>query len=124
MKAQSFNLLFASCVLLSSTMAAAGEPAEGTQVTFDGQLTTQIHVRNDSDFDSTERYDDLDGQTEGQAATFFAPRLTIEIPGQSRIVYAAELGWNAWSRNNPGQPEQFGQSAAPGHRGVANKFPP
>ena len=114
MNALMFKILLASCLLASSMSTAAFADAKETQVNLEGRLTTQVHLRNDSDFDPTERYDDLDGQSEGQAATFFAPRLTLDIPGQSRIVYAAELGWNAWSRNNPGQPQQFGGSDAPG----------
>ena len=113
MKRSTRILISASC-FVGFLLTAAVAAAEETKVSLEGHLPTQVHVRNDSDFDPTDRYYDVDGQTEGQAATFFAPRVTLEIPGRARVVYALELGWNAWSRNNPGQPNQFGGSDAPG----------
>jgi len=87
-----------------------------------GNFLTQLHLRNDSDFDGSSRFDDLDGQTDGQVATFFAPRLTIAASGGVTVNYELELGWNAWGRNDPGQPNQFGPSTAPGlaarHKGL------
>ncbi len=113
MKRSTVITTFLSCLFVAF-LASGPAMADETKVSLEGRLTTQLHLRNDSDFDPTDRYYDVDGQTEGQAATFFAPRVSIDVPGRARIVYGLELGWNAWSRNNPGQPNQFGGSDAAG----------
>ena len=83
-------------------------------VSFGGSFLTLAHWRNDTDFDASERYDDLDGQTEGQIASFLAPYLTIRAQGGVTVHYQAELGWNTWSRNTTGQPNQYWGSDQPG----------
>jgi len=105
-------VVFLSTVLLFSGAAMAEESAEAksasaSKTSLSGHIVTVGHYRNDSDFDRTERFDDLDGQSDAQIATFFAPRLTIEAGQGIDVVYELELGWNAWSRNDPGAPNQF-----------------
>jgi len=106
----------AACGLLVGSAAGAETLAEtpaeglaedaGPTFTFQGTFVTVGHVRSDSDFDPTPRFHDLDGQTEGQIATYFRPTLGVDT-GDLRLRYEAELGWNVWSRNNPGLPNQF-----------------
>ena len=86
----------------------------------DGVLSTTVYLRNDTDFDPSPRFDDLDGQHDGQIATYFNPRLTIDTGHNVRIYYQLELGWNAWGLNNPSQDQQFmsmpGQALQGRHR--------
>ena len=86
---------------------SAAKEAPQSKTTLSGQIVTVGHYRNDTDFDATERFDDVDGQTDAQIATFFAPHLRIEAGQGIEVHYELELGWNAWSRNNPGAPNQF-----------------
>jgi len=78
-----------------------------SRLKLNGNFMTMIHFRTDSDFDPSERHYDKDGQTEGQVASFFQPTFGIQASDNVRVVYKMELGWNAWSRNDPGQPNQF-----------------
>ena len=108
------------CMLSVAQPANADEPApqleEGSEpaeaekstpvFTFGGHFVSVGHVRSDSDFDPSERYYDVDGQTEGQVATYFRPLLTVESDG-FELRYEAELGWNVWSRNTYGLNSQF-----------------
>ena len=90
------------------------------QIRLDGMLSTTLYLRNDTDFDPSPRFDDLDGQRDGQFATFFNPTLTIDTGKQVLIKYQMEIGWNAWGLNNPSQPQQFmampGQAVQGRHR--------
>ena len=81
---------------------------------FQGQFLTQMHLRNDNDFDPSERFDDLDGQSDGQIASFFSPIFTANAGDDVTVRYQLDLGWNAWSRNDPGQPNQFFSMRTPG----------
>jgi len=95
------------------------EPAVETKddegpVTIHGKFSSLLHYRSDSDFDPSERYYDVDGQSEGQAATFFQPKLRIDAGEGVSLLYEIELGWNAWSRNDAGRPNQFLPSNQPG----------
>ncbi|MEE2788351.1 MAG: hypothetical protein VX589_13495 [Myxococcota bacterium] len=83
-------------------------------LTLSGRFLTLAHWRNDNDFDETARYDDLDGQSEGQIATFLSPTVQFQPGGGVEVRYRAELGWNTWSRNTPGQPNQYWQAAQAG----------
>ena len=76
-------------------------------VQLSGQLSTTLYYRNDTDFDASPRFDDLDGQTDSQFATNFNPTLDIQANKQVKVRYQLELGWNAWGLNNPSQPNQF-----------------
>ena len=40
---------------------------------FNGHFATVGHIRSDSDFDPSERFYDLDGQTEGWSRPIFGP---------------------------------------------------
>ena len=84
-----------------------------TRFSLQGDMRTRLHLRNDNDFDRSERFDDLDGQSDGQLATFFQPTFTAE-KGDVKVRYQLVLGWNAWSRNDPGQPNQFFNVSTPG----------
>lgn len=82
--------------------ARAGEPgAAGVTVALHGLFTTLGLYRSDSDFDPTGRTWDRDGQSEGQVATFLRPDLRLEALGGLTVFYQVELGWNAWSLNDP-----------------------
>ena len=82
--------------------------------TFQGAFLTQMHLRNDNDFDPSKRFDDLDGQSDGQLASFFSPIFTARAGDDVTVRYQLDLGWNAWSRNDPGQPNQFFSMRTPG----------
>ncbi|MAD60242.1 MAG: hypothetical protein CMH49_01845 [Myxococcales bacterium] len=86
----------------------------------DGVLSTSLYLRNDTDFDPSPRFDDLDGQRDGQIATYFNPRLSIDTGHHVKVYYQLELGWNAWGLNNPSQDQQFmsmpGQALQGRHR--------
>ena len=90
--------LAAALVLLVGSPAAA-EP----EVSLGGEMRSILLLRTDSDFDPSERWYDPDGQTEGQAATFLRADVGLELTGHVSAFYQAELGWNAWSRNDPDQ---------------------
>lgn len=98
----------------SEVTTARTKSKERVRYSLSGRLLTQAHWRNDSDFDLSERYDDLDGQTDSQIASFFDPMLTAQVGREVTICYQLELGWNAWSRNDPGQPNQFFTMRTPG----------
>ena len=92
-------------VLLATTVIspayAADEPTEKFEV--HGTFITAFLFQTDSDFDPSARYYDREGQTVGQAATFFRPDMTLRPLDQLTLFYQVELGWNAWSRNNVDQ---------------------
>jgi len=103
---------------LSATLSASPErlSAQSSPERFalSGELISQLHLRNDSDFDPTERLYDLDGQSDGQAVTLFRPTLHIEPGDGVRVHYQLELGWNAWSNSDTGRPNQYMGGGAPG----------
>jgi len=88
-------------VLLASPVFADDGPDE--QFELHGAFVTALLYQSDSDFDSTARHYDREGQSVGQAATFFRPDLTIRPQDRLTLFYQVELGWNAWSRNNVDQ---------------------
>jgi hypothetical protein len=102
----------AACGLLVAASVSAQDSAPlpvdeaATAFVFEGSFVTLGHVRSDSDFDPTPRFYDLDGQTEGQIATFFRPTIGVDA-GAFQLRYEAELGWNVWSRNSTAAPNQF-----------------
>lgn len=104
----------ASHLPLASAQEKRETPKQSKTFIVNGRLLTQLHLRNDNDFDPSERYDDLDGQSDGQLATFFSPTVTIKPGDGVTVRYQLELGWNAWSRNDPGQPNQFFSMRTPG----------
>ncbi|MCA9537520.1 MAG: hypothetical protein KC620_01455 [Myxococcales bacterium] len=75
-----------------------------------GDFVTVAHIRSDTDFDATRRFYDPDGQAAAQAATFFRPGLTLRPGLDLAVFYEAELGWSAWSRTDPGQPNPYGET--------------
>ena len=98
---KSTNLVLSLLVLCGSAQAETsvkcgkiGQPC----VSLSADFATILHLRNDSDFDSTQRYYDVDGQSQGQVATFFSPTLTLKNTENVQLVYRIELGWNGWSR--------------------------
>ena len=99
-----------------SQVPAPPQRSKSTQrsYTLKGNFLTQMHLRNDNDFDSSERFDDLDGQSDGQLASFFSPIFTARAGNDVMVRYQLDLGWNAWSRNDPGQPNQFFSMRTPG----------
>lgn len=99
-----------------ASVQKTGEKEDHPETSFDfkGDMKTRFHFRNDSDFDPSERFDDLDGQTDAQLATFFQPTLTARPGGGVTARYQLVVGWNAWSRNDPGQPNQFFNVNTPG----------
>ncbi len=107
------------CLHSPSTQAQPLKPIS-TGLSLKGTLGTSVYLRNDTDFDSSPRFDDLDGQHDGQIATFFNPTLTIKTAHNVTIYYQLELGWNAWGLNNPSQAQQFmsmpGQALQGRHR--------
>ena len=72
-----------------------------------GRFTSIAHMRNDSDFDPTPRFFDPNGQTDGQAATFLRTHVRYETGAALHVSYEMEVGWNAWSRHDPGMPDAF-----------------
>ncbi len=72
-----------------------------------GRFTTIAHMHNDSDFDPTPRFFDPNGQTDGQAATFLRSYVRYETGANLHVNYEMEVGWNAWSRHDPGMPDAF-----------------
>jgi len=105
------SLLIALSVLAAANPAkAADEPDKKVEV--HGTFITAFLFQSDSDFDASAQYYDRDGQTVGQAATFFRPDLTLRPLDRLTLFYQVELGWNAWSRNNvdqwfPGENDAF-----------------
>ncbi|MFH1530216.1 MAG: hypothetical protein ABIK09_05705 [Pseudomonadota bacterium] len=96
-----FVLIALSLLTTATPAGAADGPAENVEV--HGTFITAFLFQTDSDFDSTARHYDRDGQTVGQAATFFRPDLTLRPLDHLTLFYQVELGWNAWSRNNVDQ---------------------
>jgi len=88
---------------LSFAGPAAAEQPGGPRVSVAGLFTSLVLLRSDSDFDPSHRFYDRDGQTEGQAATFLRPDVRIGAGRGLELFYQAELGWNAWSLNDPDQ---------------------
>ena len=91
----------------SSPAATLARADEAPTIRFGGTMATLAHLRNDTDFDRSLRVDDRDGQTDGQIASYFLPKLQVDAAGGVSFVYELELGWNSWSRNDAGQPNQF-----------------
>jgi hypothetical protein len=110
----------AQLLLMSGLITSIALAKDETQTqakrsfTLRGNFLTQMHLRNDNDFDGSERFDDLDGQSDGQLASFFSPIFTARAGGDVMVRYQLDLGWNAWSRNDPGQPNQFFSMRTPG----------
>ena len=75
---------------------------------------SQLHLRNDSDFDPSERLYDLDGQTDGQAVTLFRPLIRVDAGEGVSVQYQLEVGWNTWSSMDTGRPNQYMGGGAPG----------
>ena len=97
-------------LIVAAPVSVAEEPIKKFEV--HGTFITAFLFQSDSDFDATARYYDREGQTVGQAATFFRPDLTLRPLDRLSIFYQVELGWNAWSRNNvdqwfPGKDDYF-----------------
>ncbi|MBV72417.1 MAG: hypothetical protein CMH52_13920 [Myxococcales bacterium] len=112
------NQSIIKCILLSLMSVFWCQPALSQKsmdcgqtghpcVSLNADFSTILHLRNDTDFDSTPRYYDVDGQSQGQVATFFSPTLKLKNKDNIELVYRIELGWNGWSRNDPGLPNQF-----------------
>jgi len=91
---------------------------DGVKASLGADFSTIGHYRTDSDFDATERYYDVDGQSTGQLASFLRTRLGLEklTAGNPHLslLHEMELGWNAWGGTNPGQPNAFKEMAQPG----------
>ncbi len=68
-----------------------------------GEFSGWWYWRNDSDFESTIPAYGAEGQSVGQASTFFKPQLTFRTTEKIELFYEAELGLNVWSRNDPDQ---------------------
>jgi len=95
-------------VLLVLLAIQASPPAyalEDTEKSFEfhGTFISSFLFQSDSDFDLSARYYDREGQSVGQAATFFRPDLTLRPLDHLTLFYQVEMGWNAWSRNNMDQ---------------------
>ncbi len=109
--------LYAITAALIIALLAPAPRAEATEkpvkkFEVHGTFISSFLFQSDADFDSSARYYDRDGQTVGQAATFFRPDFTIRPLDQLTLFYQVELGWNAWSRNNvdqwfPGENDAF-----------------
>ena len=94
-------LLVLLAVLLSSPAYAQDSVEKSFE--FHGTFISSFLYQSDSDFDPSARYYDREGQSVGQAATFFRPDLTLRPMDHLTLFYQVELGWNAWSRNNVDQ---------------------
>jgi len=90
----------------SAELCSAGKDAP-RRLCVGGRFTSIAHMRNDSDFDSTPRFFDPNGQTDGQAATFLRTHVRYETGSALHVSYEMEVGWNAWSRHDPGLPDAF-----------------
>jgi len=93
---------------------AAATSAGGPAVSLHGAFATFADLRNDSDFDRTDRYFDRDGQSQGQVATFLRASFGLELSAETRILYEGEIGWAVWSRHDAFQPDPFDDSTSPG----------
>ena len=106
----SFSLLL-SCSVCTQASAETKKKTEAEAsprtIELSGELSTTLYLRNDTDFDPSPRFDDLDGQSDGQFATFFNPTLTVHTGEGIIVKYQLEIGWNAWGLNNPSQANQF-----------------
>ena len=90
----------------SAELCSAGKDAP-RRLCVGGRFTSIAHMRNDSDFDPTPRFFDPNGQTDGQAATFLRTHVRYETGSALHVSYEMEVGWNAWSRHDPGLPDAF-----------------
>ena len=100
-----------SLVVLSSTLAEAfaarGAASSRPLHLIDGRFQHLVHAWNDTDFDPTPRYFDVDGQTQGQVATFFTPTLRLQTNERLARHIDSSSGGMAGLRNDPGMPNQF-----------------
>lgn len=78
-----------------------GEPESAFKA--EGEASTLLFWRNDSDFDSVEPYYSEEGQGIGVVSTFFKPRLAYMPVDRVELFYESELGMNFWSLNSPNQ---------------------
>ncbi|MGC6419444.1 MAG: hypothetical protein ACON3Z_20135 [Bradymonadia bacterium] len=101
------SLVLASAPLFDVVAAPKCGTKADPCVSLTADFSTLLHAWNDTDFDPTPRYFDVDGQTQGQVATFFTPTLRLRTNDRLELTYRLELGWNGWSRNDPGMPNQF-----------------
>lgn len=104
--------LFASNLYAKSSSKAC--PKGETCVALKGEAVSQLHLRNDSDFDPSERLYDLDGQSDGQAVSILRPLIKVDAAQSVRVQYQLEIGWNAWSSMDSGRPNQYMGGGAPG----------
>ncbi len=98
-----------ACIAAALSVATPSAGAGQGPVTLNigARFLSVVHFRTDSDFDPSPRVFDPDGQSEGQAATFFSPKIQLTTGRDFELFYEAELGWNIWSRNAAGLPNQF-----------------
>ena len=99
------SLLLALALLpaIAPSLAKAEEEPDVKKFEVHGTFISAFLFQTDADFDATPRTYDREGQTVGQAATFFRPDLTLRPLDSLTLFYQVELGWNAWSRNNVDQ---------------------
>lgn len=114
-------LLVTPLISVSPSASAAPAPERSPAcpkgercVTLQGQVISQLHLRNDSDFDPSERLYDLDGQTDGQAVTLLSPLVRVDAGEGVTVQYQLEVGWNTWSSMDAGRPNQYMGGGAPG----------
>lgn len=81
----------------------AKEKGKFKRVEFTGTMQNVVLVRQDSDFDRTKPFYNVDGQSVGAVATIFDPAVQVNITRDLFVYYQAELGLNYWSKNNPDQ---------------------
>jgi len=108
-----FLLIFTLVFPVSSLLAE-----DAVKPHFAADFSTLGQYRNDSDFDVTERYYDVDGQSSGQVATYLRTQMGLETDagssGSLSLFHEMELGWNAWGTTDPGQPDALQQVSQPG----------
>jgi hypothetical protein len=97
------GLLTVLLALVAASPLRAADAPERKLWEIHGTFISAFLFQSDGDFDPAARYYDRDGQTVGQAATFFRPDFTVRPLDKLTLFYQVELGWNAWSRNNVDQ---------------------
>jgi hypothetical protein len=80
---------------------AVEAPKKPVNLHFGLVLQNFFFFMNDKDFDRTEPFYNVDGQTSGFFGTIFTPGFALDAADIVRIYYEAELGINVWSKNNP-----------------------
>lgn len=91
------TLAFALLLVLLPLSAQAGD------FEAHGQFSTHAFFRSDADFSRAQPVYDGHGQAIGQAATRFMPDFSWRPVKNLELFYQVDMGWNAWSRNNPDQ---------------------